>query len=146
MALTDGLQPATNMFKGGFANLASNAWYLIPIVIIISVIGIVFLIKKMKSKKAQWTHKFKVRRVLPGGRLTDPIIHLARRFPLVKNAEIFELEKPLLGGFLIPEPSKYSGVNEYSIILDENNRIYINEGEFFNQILMILTLVPDMQR
>jgi len=54
-----------------------------------------------------------------------------RRFPLIKNAEVFELEKPLLGSYLIPEPGKYSGLNKYSIILDSDNRVWINEGEYF---------------
>ncbi len=39
-----------------------------------------------------------------------------------------------MGGYLIPEPDKYSGVNEYSIILDQGNRIWTNEGEFFNKL------------
>jgi hypothetical protein len=51
---------------------------------------------------------------------------------LIKKAEVFELEKPFLGGYLIPELDKYSGENEFKIILDTNNRIYTNLGEIFN--------------
>jgi len=126
------LKPATDMFSGSLSSLAKYAWVFIPLVIIGIIIGVVFIIKKTKKKKSQWTHTLKVRRVLADGRLTDPFIHKMRRFPLVKRAEIFELEKPLLGGYLLPEPAEYSGVNEYSIILDNNNRIYTNQGEFFN--------------
>lgn len=74
----------------------------------------------------------RVRRVNPDGRLTDTIIHRMRRFPVIQNAEVFELEKPLLGSYLLPELDEYSGHNEFSIILDKNNRIYTNKGEFFD--------------
>jgi len=127
----EGLDPATGMLSGGFARLFSYAWVLIPLVIIFSLIGIVWWIKKIKNKKAQWTHTLKIRRVLPDKRLTDPVFINMRRFPLVKKAEVFELEKPLLGGYLINELDEYSGDNEFSIILDRNNRIYTNKGEFF---------------
>jgi len=33
---------------------------------------------------------------------------------------------------LLPELDEYSGHNEFSMILDKNNRIYTNKGEFFN--------------
>lgn len=131
MGLATELQPATDMFSGGFARLASYAWVLIPVVILFA-IGIgAFIFHKVKQKNTQWTHILRVRRVLPDGRLTNPITHRMRRFPLVKKAEVFELEKPLLGGYLIPELEEYSGHNEFSIILDRNNRIYTNKGEFF---------------
>lgn len=125
------LQPAADMLGGGLGRIVSYAWVFLPIVIIFSVIGVVWWVKKIREKKGQWTHKLKVRRVLSEGRLSDTVIHNMRRFPLIKKAEVFELEKPLLGGYLIPELEEYSGENEYSIILDKNNRIYTNKGEFF---------------
>lgn len=132
MPLSDELAPATDVIGGGFSNMFSLSWLLIPVVVVVFIaLGIFFYIK-IKDKKGQWTHKLKVRRVLQDGRLTDPIYHNMRRFPLVKKAEIFELEKPLLGGYLLPELDEYSGHNEFSIILDKNNRIYTNKGEFFN--------------
>jgi len=132
MALGDELKPATDMFAGGFSNIASYAWVLIPIIILAS-IGIgAYLWNMRKQKNAQWTHTLKVRRVLQNGLLTEPIFHKMRRFPLIKKAEVFELEKPLLGGYLLPELDEYSGHNEFSIILDKNNRIYTNKGEYFN--------------
>lgn len=124
-------KPAIDMFSGSAGRIASYAWILIPFLIIVSIGGIVWWIKVIKNKKAQWTHKLKVRRVLQGGRLSEPIYHNMRRFPLIKKAEVFELEKPLLGGYLLPELDEYSGTNEFSIILDKNNRIYTNKGEFF---------------
>jgi len=42
----------------------------------------------------------------------------------MNGAEVFELENALLGTYLFPELDKYSGLNEFSIILDNNNRIY----------------------
>jgi hypothetical protein len=131
MALGEELKPATDMFSGGFASIASYAWVLIPLVIIVAGFLIVWIWKTIKKKDSQWTHTLKVRRVLDNNRLSDPIIHRMRRFPLIKKAEVFELEKPLLGGYLLPELDKYSGMNEFSIILDQNNRIYTNKGEFF---------------
>jgi len=125
------LDNAVGIFSGGFASMAKFAWVLIPLVVIFGGIGFVWWIKKIREKKSQWTHTLKIRRVLPDGRLTDPIIHNMRRFPLIKKAEVFELEQPLLGGYLLPELDTYSGHNEFSIILDTNNRIYTNKGEFF---------------
>ena len=123
--------PAVGMFSGSVAKIFSYAWVLIPLVIIFSVGGVVWWIKAIKNKNSQWTHTLKVRRLMNDNRLSDPIIHRMRRFPLIKKAEVFELETPLLGGYLLPELDEYSGSNEYSIILDKNNRIYTNKGEFF---------------
>jgi hypothetical protein len=131
MSITEGLEPATSMFSGGLSRIFSYAWLLIPIIIIVGGFMAVWLYKKIKDKKGQWTHTLRVRRVLQDDRLTDPIFHKMRRFPLIKKAEVFELEKPLLGSYLIPELDEYSGHNEFSIILDKNNRIYTNKGEFF---------------
>ncbi len=124
--------PAGKMFGGGLARAMSYAWVIFPVIIVLVIIGMVFIVKNIKAKKTQWTHKLKVRRVLPGGLLSDPVYMKMRRFPLIKKAEVFELEKPLLGGYLIPELDQYSGINEFSIILDNNNRIYTNTGEYFS--------------
>ncbi len=124
--------PAAGMMAGGVVKWLGYAKWLWPIAILVFLGLIAWLIKKFKKKSDQWTHKLRVRRVLPGKRLTDPVIHLMRRFPLIKKAEVFELEKPFLGGYLIPELDEYSGENEFSIILDTNNRIYTNKGEFFD--------------
>jgi len=131
MAITDELQPATEMFAGGFSRLSSYAWLLIPIILIVAVGLGAFIWHKKRQKDGQWTHTLRVRRVLQDGRLTDTIVHRMRRFPIIKNAEVFELETPLLGGYLLPELDEYSGHNQFSIILDKNNRIYTNKGEFF---------------
>jgi uncharacterized protein YbjQ (UPF0145 family) len=132
MGIGEELQPAIGIFSGGFANLASYAWVLIPLLVLVAVAVGFFVYSKIKDKEKQWTHTLKVRRVLQNGLLTDAVIHRMRRFPLIKKAEVFELEKPLLGGYLLPELDEYSGHNEFSIILDKNNRIYTNKGEFFN--------------
>ena len=132
MALDEGLEPAKNMFVNGVSHWGSYIKWLIPLVIVIFVVMGIWFFKKIRSKKTQWTHKLRVRRVLDDGRLSKEVIHNMRRFPLIKNAEVFELEKPLLGIYLMPEIEEYSDTNEYSIILDKNNRIYINKGDFFN--------------
>jgi len=132
MAVGDVLAPAVGMFSGTLAKAAKYWWVLFIFVGIFVAIAIVFFIKMMKAKKEQWSHTLVVRRVLANNLLSKPIIHKMRRFPMIKKAEVFELEKPLLGGFLIPELEQYSDVNEFSIILDNNNRIYTNKGEFFS--------------
>ncbi len=132
MAISDVIAPTGKMLGGGFRGLMKYAWVFIPIVIILVIVAIVFIVKKIKAKKTQWTHKLKVRRVLQNGLLSEPYYHNMRRFPLIKKAEVFELETPLLGGYLMPELDQYSGNNEFSIILDKNNRIYTNQGEFFD--------------
>jgi hypothetical protein len=132
MAISEVIAPATKMLGGGIGGIMKYAWVLFPIVIIIAIVGVIWVVKSIKKKKLQWTHKLKVRRVLQNNILSEPVYMLMRRFPLIKRAEVFELEKPLLGGYLIPELDQYSGDNEFSIILDKNNRIYTNQGEFFD--------------
>ena len=133
MGIVSELEPATSIFKGGFSNLTSYSYFLIPLIVIVAGFLGIWVYKTYKRKNTQWTHTLRVRRVLGlNGELSNPVIHRMRRFPLIKKAEIFELEKPLLGGYLIPELDEYSGLNEFSLILDKNNRIYTNKGEFFN--------------
>lgn len=142
MGIGDVLAPAGEMFGGAITRAMSYAWVLFPIVILVIVVSVIILIKYWKKKKTQWTHKLKVRRVLHGGQVNDGITQKLRlseatyinmrRFPLIKKAEVFELETPLLGGYLLPELDQYSGENEFSIILDLNNRIYTNKGEYFD--------------
>jgi len=142
MGVGSELAPATGIFGGIIPKIMGYSWLAIPLVLIVFIIGGIIVWKTFKKKKSQWTHKLKVRRVLHGGqmmnggsqklRLSEPAYLNMRRFPLIKKAEVFELEKPLLGGYLLPELDQYSAENEFSIILDVNNRIYTNQGEFFD--------------
>jgi len=133
MTLGQAIEPATGMFSSALGTIASYAWILIPLILVITVAIGAYIWSKIKEKKKQWTHTLIVRRVLnETGLLSDPTIHKMRRFPLIKKAEVFELEKPLLGGYLFPEISEYSGENQYSIILDRNNRIYTDDGSYFS--------------
>ena len=125
------LDPLSN-FSDGAANLASYVWVLYTIVPIAILIFSVYIWKTIKDKNRQWTHKLVIRRVMANKILSAPITIKMRRFPLIKRAEVFELEHPLLGGYLIPELDSYTGTNEFSIIIDTNNRIYVNTGEYFN--------------
>ena len=118
-------------FKGGFAGIASYAWVLWILVPVAILIFGVYMWKIIIDKKKQWTHKLIIRRVMAHNVLSSSITIRMRRFPLIKRAEVFELEKPLLGGYLMPELDSYTGLNEFSIIIDTNNRIYVNTGEYF---------------
>ena len=132
MAVGDVLAPATGLFAEGFSSMAKYAWVLYVFVGVAVFVFMGFMVKMLIEKKKQWTHVLKIRRVLQGNLLSSEIeIIKMRRFPLIKRAEVFELERPLLGGYLMPELDQYSGKNEYSIILDLNNRIWTNKGEYF---------------
>lgn len=120
-------------FLPAIANLATYAWVLwifIPITLL--VFG-AFMWNMWKQKNAQWTHKLRIRRVLANNSLSKEWVIKMRRFPLVKRAEVFELEKAVLGSLLMPELDSYTSPNEFSIIIDTNNRIYISTGEFFDK-------------
>ena len=125
MGLSEVAAPATNLLKVSPVFLKYAIW-LLPLVAIVTAVCIGLLVKKYNSKRYQWTHTLEVRRVLADGvTITeDPIIHKMRRFDVMNGAEVFELEKALLGTYLFPELDKYSGQNKFSIILDNNNRIY----------------------
>lgn len=120
-------------FKPGLDNLLTYSWVLWIFVPIAILIFGAYMWKVWKDKKKQWTHKLVVRRVLNTGYLSKPVTMRMRRFPLIRTGEIFELEHPLLGSYLIPELDSYTGTNEYSIIIDTNNRVYTNKGETFNK-------------
>lgn len=133
MGLGEVIAPATSMFSGAFARLSAYVWVL-WLAVGAGIAGAAFFFWKMnKEKDKQWTHSLIIKRELAGGILSEPIIHRMRRFPLVKNAEVFELEKPLLGSYLIPEPGKYSGINTYSLIIDKDNRLWRVEAEYFDK-------------
>lgn len=119
-------------FKSGFVGLATYAWVLYIFVPIALLIFGGYMWKITRDKKKQWTHTLRMKRVLADNSISREVIIKMKRFPLVKNASIFELENPLLGSYLIPELDSYTGLNEFSIIVDKNNRIYINTGEKFN--------------
>lgn len=133
MAVGDVFAPLGNMFGGSVARIFASYWWVLFIFVGLAVaIAGVFLWKMIRQKKHQWTHRLNIRRVLQNGLLSKTQVIKMRRFPLIKRAEVFELEDPLLGGYLLPELDQYSDVNEYSIILDNNNRIYTNKGEYFS--------------
>lgn len=131
MAIGDVLAPTGEIFGGALGKAASYAWVLWIFVPLFLVVAGIFLYLMLRKKKKQWTHTLEIQRVLQNNLLSDKTIIKMRRFPLIKNAEVFELEKPLLGGYLLPEPGKYSGVNTYSIVLDDNNRIWRKDFEYF---------------
>jgi len=119
-------------FKSGFIGLTSYIWILWIFVPLAILIFGVWIYKIWKKKKTQWTHTLSVRRVLTNGLLSKENKIRMKRFPLIKNASIFELENPFLGSYLMMELDSYTGTNEFSVIIDKNNRIYINTGEKFD--------------
>ena len=127
------LSSTGDMLKTGAVTIGSSyAWVLwIGVGLAVSIlIGVI--VKMLHSKKFQWTHNLVFRRVLDNGYLSKPETIKMRRFPLIKRAEVFELERPLLGGYLISELDSYTGQNEYSIIIDGSNRIWKTQGERFD--------------
>lgn len=132
MALGDELAPATDLVGGAVGKALSYAWILFPLVIILFVVGAWWVIRTFKKKNSQWTHTLEIKRVGQDNKLLPEVsTHRMRRFPLIKRAEVFELENPVLGIYLFPELEQYAGKNHYKIILDNNNRIYTNMGETF---------------
>lgn len=134
MATTDVtlLGSAGQTFKTGFTTFAASySWILWLFVVLAVVIFIGVLVRTLVMKKKQWTHVLRFKVVLQNNLLGKEQTIRMRRFPLIKRAEVFELEKPLLGGYLMPELDSYTGMNEFSIIIDTNNRIYTNKGEYF---------------
>lgn len=121
------------MFGNGLSVLG-RYWWIIAIILGVLVIGsIIWLLQRIRRKKTQWTHKFIVKRILQNGTVTPETTIRARRFPLEKGVEVFELETPILGSYLMPQTGEYTDVNTFSIILDSHNRIYNDTGTKFNK-------------
>jgi len=128
------LKAAGDVLNKGLVSIAHLKWVLFGVLIVAVLISVVVILSKAKKKKLQWTHTFRVRRADKFGHmLPGESIHLARRTRNKDGVDIFELDKPILGNLVIPQPGEYSGPNEFSIIIDANNRIWNNQGEFFNK-------------
>ncbi len=128
------LQAAGTVLNSGLASIGRLKWILFIILGVVIVGAVIYMINQFKKKKVQWTHKIRVRRidrydhVIPGEEIL-----LARRNRNKDGVDIFELQKPLLGNLEMPIPGKYSGANEFSIVLDSDNRIWNNMGEYFDK-------------
>lgn len=129
MGIGDTLAPATGLLTSGLKSIAGKSWILWFFLAVLTCIILFIIWKLFLAKDQQWTHKLRVRRVNQSGFMEEPFYVKMRRFPIVKGAEIFELENPLLGGYLMPSLNEYTAMNEFSIVLDTNNRIYTNTGE-----------------
>jgi len=119
-------------FKSGFGVIAQYIWVLWVVVPLAILVFGGYIWKMVRDKKKQWTHILRVKRVLNNGFLSKESTIKMRRFPLVTNASVFHLETPFLGSYLLMELDSYTGTNEFSVIIDKNNRIYINQGEKFD--------------
>ena len=121
----------TPFAEGGISVISDWGWVLWIFVPIALLIFAAWMWKLYNDKNRQWTHKLRVKKVLAGNLLSKETVIKMRRFPLIKTGEVFELETPLQGSYLISELDSYTGMNEYAIIIDTNGRIYTNKGENF---------------
>lgn len=128
MGFGESLKPLADGGIGVIQNYGWVLWIFIPIALLI--FG-GWMWKLYNDKNKQWTHKLRVRKVISDNLLTAETIIRMRRFPLIKTGEVFELETPLQGSYLISELDSYTGQNEYAVIIDTNGRIYTNKGERF---------------
>lgn len=115
----------------------SKYWWVLAVFIGIAILfGLVGIISKAGHVKKQWTHILRVRRELPNHILSpETVIKMKRYVDDKKNVtKLFQLEKPLMGSYIIPELPIYSGLNEYSIIITPSNRVFMHTGELFNPI------------
>jgi len=117
--------------EGGISIIQQYGWVLWIFIPLALLIFGGWMWKLYNDKNKQWTHKLRVRKVLANNFLTKETIIRMRRFPLIKTGEVFELEKALQGSYLISELDSYTGMNEYSVIIDTNGRVYTNKGEKF---------------
>jgi len=125
------LDPLSNFSQSlpVFAGYVWIFWIFVPLAFLVFG-GYVW--KLVRDKKKQWTHKFVIERELTNGELSDPVTIRMRRFPLIKNVSVFQLETPFLGSYLVPEMDSYTGINQFSVIVGKNNRIYIKTKTTFD--------------
>jgi len=122
-----------SVIGGGLASLGKFKIFFY-ILLALFVIGIsLYIFSLFRKKKKQWTHKFEVQRILSNGELSKKVIHRARRFQLDTGTENFELEKPILGNFIIPRVGDYIDDNTMAIVIDKDNRIYTKKETIFNK-------------
>lgn len=120
------------MFSGSLNALGSLAPLFFFVIFLIIVGGIIWFIGSLKRIKKQWTHKLFLRRKLSDGTILPEVVtYKLKRFINSdgKITKYFQTDKPLFGSNIIVDLGKYSAPNTFSIIVDEYNRIWINEGE-----------------
>jgi hypothetical protein len=123
------------MFSGSFSVLGSLAPLFFVVIFIVAVGGIVWFIGSLKRIKKQWTHKLFLRRKSSDGTILPEVVtYKLKRFVNSDGriTKYFQTDKPLFGSNIIVDLGKYSAPNTFSIIVDEYNRIWINEGEKWN--------------
>lgn len=122
-----------NVLGGGLATLGGYKifFYILLALLIIGVAFYIFSI--VRKKKRQWTHNFEVQRILANGELSKKVVHKARRFQLDTGTENFELEKSILGNFIIPRVGDYIDSTTMAIVIDKDNRIYTKKSVTFDK-------------
>lgn len=122
-----------NVLGGGLATLGRYKifFYILLALLIIGVALYIFSI--VRKKKRQWTHNFEVQRILANGELSKKVVHKARRFQLDTGTENFELEKSILGNFIIPRVGDYIDSTTMAIVIDKDNRIYTKKSVTFDK-------------
>lgn len=118
---------------GGLASLGKYKIFFFIILGLIIIGTGLYIYSLFSKKKKQWTHKIEVQRILPNGKLTEKEIKKARRFSINNGTENFELEKPILGNYIIPRVGDYIDNNTLGLVLDKDNRIYKKEDITWNK-------------
>lgn len=133
--MSDVIESAKGLFFSGLDVFSAWAWVLWIIVGFAIFFGIVYLLSSLARMKKQWTHTIIIRRKNANGTISPQITKIrAMRYINPETKKLtsnFRLEKAVLGSNLLIDPLKYSNDNEISLILDENNRLWFNEGEVF---------------
>lgn len=124
---------AGSVLGNGASKLGQYKIVLFVILGLAILFGIGWFLSVALKKKNQWTHTIEVQRLFNDGSLSKASIHRARRFVPEKGVELFELEKPILGSYLLPQPGAYTSLNTFSIVLDEHNRIYTKKKTTYSK-------------
>ncbi len=123
-------------FVGNIAQgMISNIWIVFVILGLVLIGGFIIFLFNIKREKKSWTHKLIIRRKSANGSVSSEQSVIPMKRNVDKDGKItpnFRLKRPFMGCSLIIDPQHYTAFNEVSIIVDENNRIWFNEGELWN--------------
>jgi hypothetical protein len=122
-----------DMLGSGFASLGQYKIFFF-IILALVVIGVgLYIWSLVRKKKSQWTHKILVQRILPNGQLTKEVSHKCRRFQMDNGTENFELEKMIIGNWIVPRVGDYIDHVTLSLVIDKDNRIYTKKETVFQK-------------
>jgi uncharacterized protein YpmS len=126
-----------DVIKGFFSNslsgLGNIKWVIFIILGLAILFVIIYIVSSANKLKKQWTHTLILRRELENGKVSSPEKIKMKRYvdDEGKVTSYFLLAKPVMGCRLIADLGEYSGINEYSVILNKANRVFLNKGDYF---------------